>query len=227
MGIWQNIKAAFNGTARTETARPQAVPAEPAKAEPAWVDPHDYKTKNEAAAAYYRAEKERASAAGQTVKEHRAGYMPADQAKRLLVPGPDGLPPLRLVSSRNGLDLALPSGQLIDHRLLALRHFQIFGFRVAGTSFYVDADKPPRQFRVGQKVGIAREPDNAHDPNAVALTIGRPAAKFGYVNQQRAKWIAELIDGGQELRALVLHTSSPRVLITTTEMLAHLQREST
>jgi hypothetical protein len=73
--------------------------------------------------------------AGQSVKSLRAGNVPASAAKSHLVAGPDGMPPLRLVSSNNGLDLALPDGELIDYNILALRHFQIFAFRVVGMGF--------------------------------------------------------------------------------------------
>jgi hypothetical protein len=159
-------------------------------------------------------------------KSYRAGYVSAESAREHLVPGPDGRPPLRLVSSNNGFDLALPSGQLVDYKTLALRHFSIFAFRVVGTGYYEDEDRP-RRYRNGQRLGILREPDNEHDANAVALTAGRPAAKIGYVNKQRAKWVAELLDSGQELSAIVIQTkasSSPRALITTPEMLEYLQR---
>ncbi|MEE2522512.1 HIRAN domain-containing protein [Pseudarthrobacter sp. J75] len=75
-------------------------------------------------------------------------------------------------------------------------------------------------------LAVKREPDNEHDANAVAITAGRPATKIGYVNKQRAKWVAELLDGGQELDGLVIQskTSSPRILLTTPEMLAYLRR---
>ena len=39
-------------------------------------------------------------------------------------------PALRLAPSNNGLDLALPDGELVDYKILALRHFQIFAFHV-------------------------------------------------------------------------------------------------
>lgn len=134
------------------------------------------------------------------------------------------MPPLKLVSSTNGLDFALPDGQLVDYKTLSLRHFNIFAFRVVGMGFYEDQDKPFK-FRNGQRVSIKREPDNEHDANAVAITVGRAATKVGYVNKQRAKWVSELLDSGGELEGIVLQTkSSPRVLLTTPAMLAYLQR---
>ena len=140
--------------------------------------------------------------------------------------GPDGMPPLRLVSSKNGLDLALPDGTLVDYKVLALRHFQIFAFRVVGMDFYEDPNKPFR-FRNGQRIQAVREPDNKHDANAVAIYMGRPAKKIGYVNKQRAAWVATLLDSGQKLDGLIIQSksASPRVLLTTPEMLAYLQRD--
>jgi hypothetical protein len=173
----------------------------------------------------YAAEKRNAARAGQTIRGYRAGYVPAETAKDQLVADPDGMPPLKLVSSKNGLDLALPTGQLVDYKILALRHFRIFAFRVVGMGFYEDPEKPFK-FRNGQRVGLLREPDNEFDPNAVAITVGRPATKIGYVNKQRAKWVAELLDAGQELDGIIIQTkaSSPRVLITTPEVLEHLRK---
>lgn len=142
----------------------------------------------------------------------------------MLVAGPDGLPPLKLVPSNNGLDLTLPGGKLVDYKTLALRHFDIFAFRVVGIGYYEDPEKPLK-FRNGQRVAVKRESDNEYDANAVAIMAGRPERKIGYANKQRAKWVAELLDGGQELEGLVIQTkSSPRVLLTTPAMMAHLRR---
>lgn len=180
---------------------------------------------SKATAKFYEAEKRRAQAAGQTVKGYRAAYISAADAKAQLVAGPDGLPPLILATSNNGLDLALPDGKLIDYNTLALRHFQIFAFRVVGMGYYEDPERPFK-FRNGQRVAVKREADNEHDPNAVAITTGRAATKIGYVNKQRAKWVADMLDKGGELDGIVIQTksSSPRVLLTTPEMLAHLRR---
>ncbi|MDP9694435.1 UNVERIFIED_ORG: hypothetical protein J2X79_001994 [Arthrobacter globiformis] len=142
-------------------------------------------TQRPPAVSKYEAEKARAAASGQSVKSLRAGYVPPAAAKSQLVAGPDGMPPVRLVPSNNGLDLALPDGELIDHNTLALRHFRSFAFRVVGMGFYEDPEKPFK-FRNGQRVQAVREPDNQHDANAVAIHAGRPAKKIGYVNKQRA-----------------------------------------
>lgn len=234
MGIWDKVKAAFGGPAESMTVPKQedlsavapekvtlpGVAAERVGEQPTVQPPRPPAVRN------YEAEKARAAAAGQSVKSYRAGYVPPEAAKSQLVAGPDGRPPLRLVASNNGLDLALPDGELVDYKILALRHFQVFAFRVVGMGFYEDPDKPFR-LRNGQRVTAVREPDNEHDANAVAIYTGRPVKKIGYVNKQRAAWVAKLLDAGQELDGIIIQSkaASPRVLLTTPEMLAYLQRD--
>jgi hypothetical protein len=233
MGIWDKVKAAFGGPSEPvmvsepnlsaltpEPARAPAMVVEPVRGKPGVQSQRPPAVRN------YEAEKAKAAAAGQSTKSYRAGYVPPAAAKSQLVAGPDGMPPLRLVPSNNGLDLALPDGELIDYKILALRHFQIFAFRVVGMGFYEDPDKPFK-FRNGQRVQAVREPDNEHDVNAVAIHAGRPANKIGYVNKQRAAWVAKLLDAGQELDGIIIQSkaASPRVLLTTPEMLAYLQRD--
>ena len=234
MGIWGRLKQAFGSFDDGEPTEPDreaapeadAPPPEPRTlSEPSVAPQIELHRQSAATKHFYEAEKRRAQAAGQTVKGFRAGYIATEEAKARLVAGPDGLPPLKLVGSTNGLDFSFPDGKLVDYNLLALRQFNIFAFRVVGMAYYEDPAKPFR-FRNGQRVAARREPDNEHDANAVAITFGRPERKIGYVNKQRAKWVAELLDGGQKLEGLVIQSkvSSPRVLVTTPEMLAHLRR---
>lgn len=235
MGVWERVKAIFGGTTAAapgvpESASLSAVPPEPADLPAVTPVPPGGDSgglpRRSPATRNYEAEKVKAAAAGQSVKSYRAGYVPPAAAKSELVAGPDGMPPFRLVPSSNGLDLALHNGQLVDYKILALRHFQIFAFRVVGMSFYEDPDRPFK-FRNGQRVQAVREPNNEHDANAVAITTGRPAKKIGYVNKQRATWVAKLLDAGQELDGIVIQSkaASPRVLLTTPEMLVYLRRE--
>jgi HIRAN domain len=233
MGLWDKVKAAFVGPVEPltvsepslslvtpEPKRPPDAVVEPVRREPVVQSQPPPQVRN------YEAEKVKAAAAGQSVKSYRAGYVPPEAAKSQLVAGPDGVPPLRLVPSDNGLDLALPDGELVDYKTLALRHFQIFAFRVVGMGFYEDPNKPFK-FRNGQRVQAVREPDNEHDANAVAIHAGRPRKKIGYVNKQRAAWVAKMLDAGHELDGIIIQSkaASPRVLLTTPEMLAYLQRD--
>ncbi|QBR75336.1 hypothetical protein E3O41_02375 [Microbacterium sediminis] len=63
--------------------------------------------------------------------------------------------------------------------------------RVKGTAAYV----PDRQRRQvgGSAYTLVREPNNAHDPNAVAV-LGREGRKVGYVSAARAAILAPLLD---------------------------------
>jgi hypothetical protein len=233
MGIWDMVKAAFGGTPEAVTAsepNPSGFTPEPATAPAVAAQPvrgePGVQSQPPPQVGHYEAEKVKAAAAGQSTKSYRAGYVPPAVAKSQLVAGQDGMPPLRLVPSNNGLDLALPDGELVDYKILALRHFQIFAFRVVGMGFYENPNKPFK-FRNGQRVTAVREPDNEHDANAVAIYMGRPAKKIGYVNKQRAAWVAKLLDAGEELDGIIIQSNaaSPRVLLTTPEMLAYLQRD--
>jgi hypothetical protein len=214
MGIWNKVKAAFGGTSESVTVpepnlsvvTPEPAPAPAVVVAPARGEP-GVRSQGPPAVRNYEAEKAKAAAAGQSAKSFRAGYVPPASAKRQLVAGADGRPPLRLVPSNNGLDLALPDGELVDYKILALRHFQIFAFRLVGMGFYEDPNEPFK-FRNGQRVQAVREPDNEHDVNAVAIYTGRPAKKIGYVNKQRASWVAKLLDAGQELDGIIIQSKA-------------------
>jgi hypothetical protein len=51
---------------------------------------------------------------------------------------------------------------------------------VAGVSFRPDALEDP-SFAPGRRVALAREPDNPHDPNAVAIWNEERTRQLGYV----------------------------------------------
>ncbi|MEG9247553.1 HIRAN domain-containing protein [Arthrobacter sp. Soc17.1.1.1] len=212
MGIWGRLRYRVEASyreARTDALR-QANEAVPASLRLSAED--------------FGGRREQDPAAGQHVGEDRARYLPAAEAEALLVPGGDGRQSLRLVGSGGGLDLAAPDGRLVDGDTQALPHIGIFAFHAVGTG---DEDTArPSTFHAGQPVGLRREPDE-HDPHAVALTTGSPARTFGHVPRQHARPVAERLDRGQHLVALVTHagTSPPRVLITTPHLLAQLRRE--
>lgn len=59
-----------------------------------------------------------------------------------------------------------------------------------------------RQCRPGELVELLREPDNPHDPLAVAVLTMR-GVKVGYLNRERAGWIGSKIDRGYDVRAII------------------------
>lgn len=56
--------------------------------------------------------------------------------------------------------------------------------------------------RPGEPVRLVREPDNPHDPAAVAIVSSR-GVQLGYVPADRAVWIGSKIDRGYDVRAIV------------------------
>ncbi len=54
----------------------------------------------------------------------------------------------------------------------------------------------------GDPLDLVREPDNPHDPRAVAVfTANR--VRVGYLRRDRAVWIGSKIDRGYDVRAIV------------------------
>lgn len=56
--------------------------------------------------------------------------------------------------------------------------------------------------RPGESVRLVREPDNPHDPRAVAVFSVR-GVRVGYLKRDRAVWIGSKIDRGYDVRAIV------------------------
>lgn len=89
---------------------------------------------------------------------------------------------------------------------------KIMSMIVAGTG-HDDRAKLIRLYcAVGARVTLRREPDNPHDPNAIAVLlrrgpflglIPRRAVKIGYVKAPRAVGLAKLMDRGSRLEACV------------------------
>ncbi len=77
---------------------------------------------------------------------------------------------------------------------------------VAGESFDnhdgTSRQKIIKSMRLADPVTLLREPDNPYDRNAIA--VHHASGQIGYVSRDNAKWLAEVIDGGREVRALVL-----------------------
>jgi len=55
---------------------------------------------------------------------------------------------------------------------------------------------------VGEPVSLVREPDNPHDPAAVAIFSLRNV-RVGYLDRTRARWIGSKIDRGYDVTAII------------------------
>ncbi|MGN6198839.1 HIRAN domain-containing protein [Humibacter sp.] len=121
--------------------------------------------------------------------------------------GPDGQPAihvipytdssgehvLRLVDDRTGL-LIGPT----DRRLPKLG---LFVAQLRGES-YRQADCRAGDFAPGSALRLAREPDNEHDPFAVAVFDATGRHKAGYFNKQKARVVSRVLSEGLELGAV-------------------------
>lgn len=59
-----------------------------------------------------------------------------------------------------------------------------------------------RRCEPGEIIDLVREPNNPHDPHAVAIVSVRGIG-VGYLRSERAQWIASKIDRGYDVRAIV------------------------
>lgn len=93
---------------------------------------------------------------------------------------------------------------------------------VAGTGFLTAsgssrADNIRSHCRDGMVVALAREPDNAHDANAVAVSItsgswlfGQRAYEIGYLKAPLAARLAPIMDAGTKVTGKVVSHYAPR-----------------
>ncbi|QOR69129.1 HIRAN domain-containing protein [Ruania alkalisoli] len=161
---------------------------------------------------------------------HSSEYVPREEEETLLRLDANGLPNLRLVRARDRLVLEAPGRRWVNPSSPNLRRIGITVFRVRGVSHHEAAVRTGR-FTPGSPVRLVREPDNEHDPSAVAVYAEKARRPAGYVNKQNAKRLARLLDAGDELVAISTRGSAagrdgsaPVVLVTSPEILAHLQR---
>ena len=95
-----------------------------------------------------------------------------------------------------------------DQRLLG-RRLHVTG--VAGAGRHHADDIQGHDAAHGEPLTLRRDPDNPHDPNAIAVH-GAEGEQFGWVPRELAAEIAPEIDAGQQWSAVVLREQreSPR-----------------
>ena len=87
----------------------------------------------------------------------------------------------------------------------------VYTVHLAGES-YRNSDGTPRQRIIrrlssGDPLRLVREPDNRHDPDAVA--VHARGGQVGYVARDQCGWVAEIIDAGRPISASVLSRAAP------------------
>jgi hypothetical protein len=162
-------------------------------------------------------------------------YVPQDGNRERFVNPTGGMPPLHLVRYRDsGGEHVLrlcedATGLLVgptDRRLAAAG---IFVSQLRGESYHKTACRRG-DFAPGSAVRLKREADNKHDPFAVAVTADTgSAAVAAYVNKQKARTLAKLLDEGVELAAVSIRGTPSNtpceqigVLAARPDVLAHL-----
>jgi hypothetical protein len=156
----------------------------------------------------------------------RAEYLAGDDEARALQVGPGGLIDANLQRVRDRLLVVTPSGW-INPRSRSSHKAGLHSFLIRGTSYH-RAGLTAGRFSPGTQLRLVREPDNPHDPNAIA--VYSQDNKAGYVPASRAKVLAKLMDSGVKLVAVSTRGAAagvegvvPQVLVCEQALMRHLQ----
>lgn len=161
---------------------------------------------------------------------YRSEYLPREREAETIKVDDEGKPNLRLKKARDTMVLEAPGSHWINPYSPTLRRLGVTIFKVRGVSHYENAARAG-DFRPETPVTLVREPDNEHDPNAVAVYARGADRRAGYVNKQNARRLAKIIDSGGDLAAIAIRGASPgqlgspiTVLVTAPDLLTHLRR---
>ena len=133
-------------------------------------------------------------------------YAPQDGNPDRFV-GADDLPTLRLIPYRDtGGEYVLrlcedETGLLVGPTDRRLPRAGIYVSQLRGEAHH-QAECRAGNFHPGEPVRLIREPENPYDPNAVAVYDATGQYMAAYVNKQKARTLAKLIDSGAEIEAI-------------------------
>lgn len=161
----------------------------------------------------------------------RSEYLTREQEERSFVLGPDGMPTGRLRRERGRLVIFTDDGAgMVNPRSARLHTLGLYCFAIRGVTYHEEAVSAG-DFRPGARVRLVREPDNEHDPNAIAVYAPGADQPAGYVNKLNSKRLAKRLEAGDELAAISVRGTrpgeigpAPWVLVAAPAILAHLQR---
>jgi single-stranded-DNA-specific exonuclease len=98
------------------------------------------------------------------------------------------------------------SDEYLHDRYATIADAVRFHTKIAGVSFEGRQDVIAG-LRAGAALELRREPENPHDPNAIAVHYGN--LQLGFFNRQLAAHLAPVIDGGTRYRARVASLTGP------------------
>ncbi len=133
-------------------------------------------------------------------------YLSAEEAVELLVPGGDGHLPVRI---RDGFFEHAPTGRRVTAANRTLNAHGLLSFKVRGNAYY---ESKAADTRPGKPAFLVRDPDNKHDPHAVAVYAeGRPGERLqvGHVNKGLARRLAKRLDSGETISAWFMRGDPP------------------
>lgn len=142
-------------------------------------------------------------------------YVPRDGNQDRFV-GADRFPPLHLVSYRDSYgELVLrlcedATGLLVSPTDRRLARAGVFVSQLRGEA-YRPASCKAGDFEPGSPVRLVREPANEFDPNAVAVYDHTGQHMAAYVNRQKARTLARLMDSGKPIEAVSIRGTGPGV----------------
>ena len=155
--------------------------------------------------------------------------MSTEDELQALAPGEDGFPDARLEQVRDRLLVVTPTGMVNPKSPTAWRA-GLYSIQIRGAGHY-EAAVRAGNFAPGASLRLVREPNNPHDPNAIAVWAEPGRNLSGYVPRGMAKRLSPILDRGADLVAVSVHGSGarkegnvPQVLICERALLAHLTR---
>lgn len=166
--------------------------------------------------------------------EQARWYVPVDGNRNRFIDPDGGMPPLHLIRYRSGGEHVLrlcedSTGLLVGPTDRRLAPAGIHASNLRGESYHKTACRRG-DFSPGTPVRLKREPDNKHDPFAVAITADTDNAPVAaYVNKAKARTLSKLLDQGADLAAISLRGTDANtacaqisVLVAHPDVLAHL-----
>lgn len=135
----------------------------------------------------------------------RSDYVSREAEARYVTRDAAGLPTLRLVDAGDRLVIWSPldGGALLNPKGPGLRSLGLVTTFARGSAHnahtYRRAD-----LQKGRWIELRREPENAYDPNAVAMHLAESTARFGYVSRGRAPAVARRMDAGEDIAGVTI-----------------------